>query len=125
MKVDTWGRDVNFEVRQRSKVSLVSWHNVEVFAVPPAKRRLINTATPAFWEDFESHRWFSVAMPLCFSYFPRFLAMDDTSLTSRVGRLAILKCIILTIGAPFEPFTLAFYHGMVVRGCGKRVIALA
>lgn len=35
--VDTWGRDMDFNVRRRSKGLLVSWHNIKLFAVPRAR----------------------------------------------------------------------------------------
>lgn len=47
-KKDTWGQNLNLDVRQRSKGLLFNWHNIELFAVPPARRLHGHAATRRF-----------------------------------------------------------------------------
>lgn len=51
--------------------------------------------------ELDSFHWFLVATMLCFSYLPCLSARNDTSLTSRVYGLAMLNCVVLTVGASF------------------------
>lgn len=88
-------------MRQSWKGLLVDWRNIEFFAVLPAQRGLLYAATPAFWHNLESPRWFLVSKPLYFSYYSGLLARDDTSLASLVHCLAMLGLVLLTIGAFF------------------------
>lgn len=68
-EVDTWSRDLDLEVQQPLKGLLFAWHNIELFAVPPARRGLVYAPTPLFWQDLDTPRRSFVATPLCFSNF--------------------------------------------------------
>lgn len=46
--------------------------------------------------------------------FLQLFAKDNMFLTSLVRRLAIMECVVLTIGAFFGTFALALYRGMVL-----------
>lgn len=37
-EVDTWGRDLELKVLQRSRGLLVGWHNIELIVVPSSRR---------------------------------------------------------------------------------------
>lgn len=52
------GPDLEIEVRKSSKGLLIGWHDIERFAVSPARQRLVYAATQAFWHDLESLRRF-------------------------------------------------------------------
>lgn len=106
-----------FEVQQLSNWLLVSWHNIELFPVLPEKRRLLHVAAPALRHNLESLCGSLVAMPLCFSYFSGALATNHTSLTSWVCRIAMLKLVLLTIGA----FHQTVCHGVVPRYASARM----
>lgn len=67
-----------------SKGLLVGWHNIKLFAAPPARRGSVNKVAPSFWQELDGFIWYLVATPFCFSYFSRLLASDDVSLTSRM-----------------------------------------
>lgn len=55
-EVDTWGRRLDMEVRQRLIGLLVGWQNIKLFAELPARRGLLKAARPAFGHDPESPR---------------------------------------------------------------------
>lgn len=98
------GQKPEIEVLQRSKGLLVSWHNIELFVVAPARRGLGYAATPAFWNDLESTCWFLLALPFFISYVSVLLDRGGMSLTSRGGWFAMLKFLVLSIGAFFRTF---------------------
>lgn len=56
-------------MRQRLNDLVFGWHNIDLFAVPPARRGLLNAVTPSFWHNLKRPRRSLVAVPLCFSYF--------------------------------------------------------
>lgn len=114
---DSSDREVDFEARQRSKCLAVGSHNIQLFAVPPTKLRLVYAAALAISHDLESLHWFFGATKLCSSYFLGLLTRDNTSLTSRVRRLAMLQCVVLTIGAFVQ--TVCFV--VVSRFCSARI----
>lgn len=99
--VETWARDLNLKVRQRSKNLLVGWYDIDLFAVSPARPGLVYAPMLTSWHDLKSSRRLLVATPLCFSYFLELLARDYSSLTGCVRRLAILELTTLTMGAFF------------------------
>lgn len=55
----------------------VGWHNLEFFAVSPAKRSLIYLPVPVFWDQFESSRLLHVPSPICLFYFNSVVFGDD------------------------------------------------
>lgn len=73
-----------------------------MFALPPARQGLLSAATPAFGLVLESSCLFLVAKPSRFSYLSGLLTRNDTSLTSRVRRLAMFKFVVSSIGAFFQ-----------------------
>lgn len=64
----TLGLDLDLEVRQGSKDLLVIWHNIEVFAVPPARRRLVYATKLAVGMTWRVLVGF-VAIALCSPHF--------------------------------------------------------
>lgn len=112
--MDPCGRSLDLEVRQRSNSLLVSWHNVELLAVPAARRELLFATTPVSWHSLESSCYFFDPTLLCFLYFPGLLAWDDTSLSSRVPHLAMLELAVLTVLHSSGQFASVLYQGMIV-----------
>lgn len=99
---ETWRRDMELEVGQKSKALHVGWHDIELFAVPPAEQALMYALTPAFWSHLESPGWLLVATPLCHFYFSGLLARHGTSLTGRVSCHEMVKFLALSIGELFR-----------------------
>lgn len=56
--VQTWGRDLDLKVWERTMEFLLSWHNIKLFPVPPVRFGLVYVTTPTFWHDMESPRSF-------------------------------------------------------------------
>lgn len=54
--METQGRNLDLEVRQRAKELLVGQHNGKLCAVPPSRRGLLYVAMPALRHDLESFR---------------------------------------------------------------------
>lgn len=123
--MDTWGRDADFDMQQKTKGLLVGLQNIKLFAVLPARHGLVYAVASAFWHALKGPHWFRLVAGLCFLHFSGLLARGDTSLMSRVRRLTVFFFFILTFSAFFGRFATALYHGMEVRGCATRVIAWA
>lgn len=54
-KMETWGQELDLEVRQHLKVLFGGQHNIELFVSAPAKRRLLFSGTLAFLHHLECY----------------------------------------------------------------------
>lgn len=92
---ETWNRDINLETFHHLKWLLVDWHNIKLFFVSQAMRRLVDAVTPSLWHEFERLCCIYVATLMLSFYFSEMLAKDNASIPSRVCRLGMLVLFVL------------------------------
>lgn len=97
--VDTWGRNLEFEVRQRSNCCSTAGTILSCLRYRQLGGGLFMPKRGRFGVFL---RALVVISPICFFYFSGLFAGNDTSLMSRVRCLAMLQFVFLMIGASFR-----------------------
>lgn len=99
-----FARVLDLEMRQRTKGCkfFVLCLNVELFAVPPAKRFLLCAPVAVIWNAIERLLLLCVPSVPCLTYFSGVLFCDDDCSAQRFKQTVVLTFVVLMLSVFFR-----------------------